>query len=157
MYRCRIAERRDYDVICTFPQTPEELYFMMPSGTFPLTAAQLEEKAANRHCRTVVTDENDEVVGYANVYGYEEGKQAHLGNVIIAPSHRGTGAAALLIESMIDQARTELRVPQLLLVCHHTNPRAMLFYNKLGFRPQSLKKMANGDEIIVGITMGLDL
>ncbi|TMV51944.1 GNAT family N-acetyltransferase [Paenibacillus mesophilus] len=158
MYTCRPVRHEDFAVICTFPQSEEELFFMFPSGTYPLAAAQLEEAASKRWCPTVVTDDNGELAGYANFYGYEEGKHCSLGNLIVAPQHRGKGAAVQLLQSMIEQARNELSVPRLLLVCHHTNPRALLFYNKLGFTPCGMNRMTNrSGEIIVGIQMEMKL
>ncbi|GAA3406885.1 GNAT family N-acetyltransferase [Paenibacillus hodogayensis] len=157
MYTCRPAQTADFPVISQFPQTEEEAYFMFPSGTYPLSASQLEERARERLHPTVVVD-GDEVAGYANIYDYVEGKHCYLGNVIIAPAHRGRGAARFLLESMIGNARDELRVPRLLLLCHHTNPRAMLFYRKLGFKPFDLERKTNRrDEVIVGIRMELSL
>jgi ribosomal protein S18 acetylase RimI-like enzyme len=159
MYACRPSQHDDYETICTFPQSEEELFFMFPSATYPLEAAKLEENASKRWCPTVVTGDHGDVAGFANFYGYEEGKHCHLGNVIVAPQHRGKGAASFLIAAMIEKARTELNVPRLLLVCHHTNPRALLFYDKLGFTPcAGIKKMKNSrDEIIVGIQMEMKL
>ncbi|WP_158606374.1 GNAT family N-acetyltransferase [Paenibacillus ginsengarvi] len=153
MYTCRPAQSEDYQTICTFVETEDELYFMFPSGKFPLQAGQLEQNAKNRWCPTIVEDESG-IAGYANFYGYEEGKQCHLGNVIVAPAHRGQGAAAFLIRTMITKASAELNVPRLLLVCHSTNPRALLFYDKLGFKPFALSKKLNfRGEAIVGISM----
>lgn len=157
MYTSRPAQSGDYATICQFPQSEEELFFMFPSGQYPLQAAQLEENASKRWCPTVAVA-GDELVGFANLYGYEEGKHCSLGNFIIAPSHRGRGAAAHLIQTMIDKARNELRAPRLLLVCHNNNPRALLFYHKLGFTPYGLKRMTNPrNETIVGIFMEMQL
>ncbi|MEF3302939.1 GNAT family N-acetyltransferase [Paenibacillus sp. GYB003] len=157
MYACRPAQSEDFQTICTFPQSEDELFFMFPSGTYPLTAEQLELKAKERWWPTVVADENG-IAGYANIYGYEEGKHCSLGNVIIAPGHRGRGAAVCLLETMMEKAANELKVPRLLLVCHHSNPRALLFYDKLGFVPYGLKKMQNKrGEVIVGILMEKNL
>lgn len=159
MYSCRPVRREDFETLSTFPQTEEELFFMFPSASYPLSAAQLEENASKRWHPTVVTGKDGELAGYANIYGYVEAKQCCLGNVIVAPGHRGQGAATVLIETMIDKAKRELNVPRLLLVCHHTNPRALLFYHRLGFSPCGrLKKMANRrGEVIVGIEMELQL
>ena len=62
---------------------------------------------------------------------------------------------ALLLE-MLRKAREELQVPKLKLVCHNTNLTALLFYNKLGFKPFDLRPMKNeAGETIVGIQMEL--
>lgn len=158
MYSCRPAQSDDYAIVCGFPQSEDELFYMFPRADYPLTAAQLSENASTRWHPTVVVTDEGEVAGYANMYGFEEGKHAYLGNVIVSPRHRGLGAAAALIETMIDKARSGLNVPRLLLVCHHSNPRAILFYDKFGFKPFGLKRMTNRrNETIVGILMELNL
>lgn len=157
MYSCRPAVPADYPVICSFPRTEEELFYMFPSASYPLTAEQLDAAVRMRWRPTVVTH-GEEIVGFANFYGWEEGRHCHLGNVIVAAEHRGTGAASCLIHAMVDKARNELKVPRLLLVCHHSNPRAMLFYDKLGFTPYGFKRMTNRQgETIVGILMEMVL
>lgn len=157
MYHCRTSTANDYPIIAAFPQSEEELFFMFPSAVYPLTAEQIEENVKKRWCPTVVLY-GDEVVGFANLYGYEEGKQCSLGNVIVSREHRGAGAAECLIKHMIVRAKEELKVPRLVLTCHHTNPRGLLFYKKMNFVPYGLSKMVNRkQEIVVGIQMEIKL
>jgi len=157
MYACRTAKPEDFPIVAALPQSEEEAFFMFPAGTYPLDAEQLREAARTRRCPTVVVKGQD-VVGYANLYGFEEGGQAFLGNVIVAADQRGTGAARHLIAAMIEAARIELNVPVLRLVCHHTNPRALLFYDKMGFAPYGIKRMTGRrGETIVGILMEMKL
>jgi RimJ/RimL family protein N-acetyltransferase len=153
MYTCRPAESTDYSAIAIFPESEEELFFMFPAGTYPLTAEQIEETVKKRWCPTVVLHQN-EVVGFANFYGYEEGKHCCLGNFIITKAHRGKGAAECLIRHMIEAAKNDMKVPRLVLGCHHSNPRALLFYKKMNFSPFNLTKVTNrNQEIIVAINM----
>lgn len=155
MLAIRPAESSDYPIIATFPQSEDELFFMFPSGTYPLRPEQLEDNSRSRWCPTVVTVDG-RPAGFANIYGYVEDSHCSLGNVIVAPSHRGTGVARFLIEAMLERARTELNVSRVLLACHHTNPRGLLFYNKLGFKPYGMSKMTNPrNETIVAIQMEL--
>lgn len=157
MYNCRPAVSTDYPIIASFPQSEEELFYMFPSATYPLTANQIEENVKNRWCPTVVLC-GDDVVGFANFYGYEQGKHCYLGNVIVSVEHRGKGAAEYLISRMIKVAKEELKVPRLALTCHHTNPRGLLFYKKMNFVPFDITKMYNRkQEVIVGIQMEMML
>jgi ribosomal protein S18 acetylase RimI-like enzyme len=157
MYTYRFAIPNDYPVICTFPQNAQELFAMYPVGKYPLTPEQMVEAVKTRLNPTVVLN-GDRVVGYANFYGLEEAVKCYLGNVIVDPSFRGKGAAAELIQVMIRQAKEDLKVRKLQLVCHNTNVTGLLFYKKLGFKPFSLHPMKNhlGDTI-VGISMEIDL
>ncbi|MGM0885306.1 MAG: N-acetyltransferase family protein [Bacillota bacterium] len=157
MFTYRSLEPDDYPVISAFPQNELELFSMFPAGKYPLTPEQIAESAKTRWYPTVVLHEN-KVVGYANFYGLEETIKCFLGNVIIAPSYRGKGASAALINEMIRQAKEELRVGKLQLICHNTNIAGLLFYKKLGFKPFDLTPMKNHlGETIVGISMELEL
>lgn len=152
MFSYRSAELRDFSEIAKFPQNEEELFFMYPKGTYPITPQQLEIVARTRIMPTVVLHEN-EVVGYCNIYKVTE-ESSWLGNVIIKPSYRGSGVGKFLIETMKERAKAELKVKYLRLVCHNINTNALLFYTKLGFRPFAMDILIDnkGNEI-VGINM----
>ncbi|TXK83445.1 N-acetyltransferase [Paenibacillus sp. N3.4] len=158
MYSLRHVEAVDFPIICTFPQNEEELFYMFPKANFPLTPEQIENSLTTREKPTVVMDINKIVVAYANFYGREEGVCCWLGNVVVATNYRGTGASEYLIRSMMNIAKNELNMPKLQLVCHHTNPRALFFYTKLGFKPFGIRKIQREDgEIIAGIEMVIEL
>lgn len=157
MLSYRNAERKDYAVIAAFPESREEAFYMFPRGLFPLTADQLEEAAGARFLPTVV-EVDGEVAGYANFYEWEKGERCWLGNVILRSSLRGMGIGRFLIETMQTRARQELQVKELHLVCHNTNTRALLFYQKLGFRPYDIKPMTDHTRNeIAGIRMKVEL
>ncbi|MGG1519419.1 GNAT family N-acetyltransferase [Paenibacillus oryzisoli] len=157
VFSCRAARPEDYPLICTFPQNAQELFYMYPAGKFPLTPEQLAAAVKERWKPTVVLADG-EVAGYANLYGLVEQAECYLGNVIVAAAYRSRGAASELIGRMITQARDELNVPKLKLVCHHTNMPALLFYKKLGFRPFDLRTMKGlAGETVVGLLMEMDL
>jgi ribosomal protein S18 acetylase RimI-like enzyme len=157
MFTYRSAVPNDYPAICTFPQDEQELFAMYPAGIYPLTPEQIAVAVKTRWNPTVVMD-SGRVVGYANFYGLEEGVKCWLGNVIVDPAYRGKGAAVELIQAMIRQAKEDLKVRKLQLVCHNTNVTGLLFYKKLGFTPFSLHPMRNHlGETIVGISMEMEL
>lgn len=158
MNTCRPVQTEDFAVISSFPKDRNELYYLFPSAVYPLTGEQLAENASKRHHPTVVLDEQAQVVGYANMYDLEAGEHCWLGNVIIAPEARGSGAAETLIRHMFQLAKDSLGAKQLRLYCHNTNGRGLLFYKRLGMIPFDLKKMIGPDgEPLVGILMYKDL
>ncbi len=53
--------------ICSFPQSAEELYFLFPKATYPLTPEQLRRAIEQRFDSTVVLLD-DQVCGFANFY-----------------------------------------------------------------------------------------
>src|SRR5690348_1832388 len=141
MYFCRPIETQDYPIICTFPQSVEELFFVYPQAIYPLSIDQLEATVKSRLNPTVVINEEGLPVGFANLYNIEEEVGCSLGNVIVSPDYRGKGAAAFLIQTMIQIAKNEMKVPRLRLTTHNTNLLGLLFYNKVGFKPFDLGVM----------------
>lgn len=157
MFKCRPVEPEDFPDICTFPHSEEELFYMFPNASYPLTADQIEESSRSRLYPTVVASEDGEIAGYANIYGHEEGDKCWLGNVIISPGFRGMGAAEALIRHMISFARDELKVRSLNLCCHNPNTRALFFYTRLGFRPYEVVKIeGRNGQLVAGINMKMD-
>lgn len=147
---------QDFQEISNFPRDAGELFFMYPNGSYPITAEQLEEVARNRIKPTVILHE-DKVIGYCNFYEVSE-ESSWLGNLIIKPSYRGTGAGKYLIEIMKEYAKSELRVKYFRLVCHNTNTSALLFYTKLGFKPIDFHIQNDHEgKQIVGIKMEIKL
>ena len=57
----------DIPLICQFPQSEHELFFMFPKASYPLTIDQLKEAIAQRFDSTVVLLD-DRVAGFANFY-----------------------------------------------------------------------------------------
>jgi len=152
MYTHRRLQPGDLASVCSLPRNEEELYYMFPKATYPLTPEQIEEALKSRLEPTVVLH-GDAVVAYANLYGHD-GESCWLGNFIVAQDYRGRGASRYLIETMEAIAKHRLNVRRLRLVCHNTNTRGMLFYHKMGYKPFdiSLRTRPSG-EYIAGIHM----
>lgn len=157
MYTYRPLIDEDLPAICSFPQTPEELLYISPRSKFPLTPEQILRLLENRYEPTVLIEEQTEqVVGYANFYE-ETGGTLWLGNVIVAPSYRGRGAAQKLIQTMVDIARDKYERKQIHLSCHNTNSRGLAFYHKLGFEPFDVRITTIDDRKMITIQMRLNL
>jgi ribosomal protein S18 acetylase RimI-like enzyme len=157
MLEYRNATREDFEMIAAFPQNEEELFFMFPKGKYPLNAETLAEVAAGRYCPTVVT-RSDEILAYGNLYEVNRGEDCWIGNVIVSPYNRRSGAGSFLIQSLIRRASEEFLVKKIQLVCHNTNTKALLFYYKLGFKPFDMKDMEDyKQELLAGIKMKLEI
>lgn len=124
----------DIPHICRFARDREELYFLFPRATWPLTPEQVRDSLAVRRDPTVVL-RGGEVVGYANFAIFESGRTASLGNVSVAPWARRTGVAKHLVSAMMDRAFVHHGLPELRLRCFNTNTPGLLLYAALGFAP----------------------
>lgn len=156
-FHFRDAKKEDFTTIALFPQNEQELFYMYPKGTYPINADELADVAAKRFLPTVITDRG-EVVGYCNLYDVISGESCWIGNLIVSPESRGSGAAYYLVQTIIRRAAEEYRVKHIHLICHNTNTVALLFYYKLGFRPYDIKTMMDyRKQKIVGIKMRIEL
>ncbi|MEK5254464.1 GNAT family N-acetyltransferase [Paenibacillus sp. FSL F4-0125] len=157
-YSYRKAVSTDYATICAFPKDSTEVFFMSPKLEYPLTSEQLEQAAQGRDKQTVILNEHDQVIGYANLYYQQEQELYWLGNVIISPDYRGKGAAEYLIHTMLAAAKEDLQLHELHLVCHNVNTKGMLLYSRLGFKPYEIVKRTGPQETtIAGIFMKIEL
>jgi ribosomal protein S18 acetylase RimI-like enzyme len=142
MLRHRPVQESDIEIICRFPQSAEELFYMFPKAENPLTFDQLKQAIDSRSDSTVVLLE-DRVVGFANFYRCEPGVRCDIGNVIVAPDARGQGIGKYLIESMVQIAFTRHTAREVHLSCFNANTTGLLFYRKLGFVPFDIEERAD--------------
>jgi RimJ/RimL family protein N-acetyltransferase len=137
MFLHRPLEEKDIPAICEFPQSVDELFYMFPKATYPLTPHQLKEAIA--HCSdSTVIEMNGTVVGFANFSRWQFRGRCSLGNVIISPSARSRGVGRYLIGYMIDIAFDKHEAQELTASCFNHNVPGLLFYPKLGFQPYAV-------------------
>ena len=139
MYTFRQALEEDFTAIAALPQNEQEAYYMFPRGTWPLKPEELYRASLERKL-AIVMERQGELAGYCSMYDVAEGESAWLGNVIVSPAARASGASAELLGHMMKQGREAFRLKELHLVCHSTNARAMLFYRRMGFLPYEVGK-----------------
>ncbi len=129
-------EVRSDDVarVCQFARSAEELYFLFPRATYPLTPEQLRRAIAQRHDSTVVLLD-DQVCAFANFYVRETAGTCAIGNVVVAPEARARGVGSYLVETMTRKALLEHRAREVRISCFNANVAGLLLYAKLGFVP----------------------
>jgi ribosomal protein S18 acetylase RimI-like enzyme len=135
----RSVEEADIPVICRFPQSEQELFFLFPKASYPLTFEQLKDAIDRRSDSTVILL-NGKIVGFANFYLCEPGKRCAIGNVVVAPDARGQGVGKYLIETMIQIAFTKYKVTEVEISCFNQNTGGLLLYQKAGFQPFSIEE-----------------
>ena len=133
-----IAEK-DIQVICGFPQSEDELFFLFPKAVFPLTPLQLQDVIEQRSDSTVV-ELSGEIVAFANFYRWESGGRCSIGNVIVSPAARGRGVGSYLIEQMIGLAFSKHQASEVTVSCFNQNVAGLLLYPKLGFQPYAVEE-----------------
>ncbi|MCC6074531.1 GNAT family N-acetyltransferase [Pseudomonas sp. GCM10022188] len=134
----------DLAAICTFPRSPEELYYLAPRASFPLTPEQLAASIAQRSDSSVVC-RGDEVLGFANIYKREAGA-CWVGNVAVAPQARRQGVARFLMHQMAGVAAERHGAGELRVSCFNTNTAGLLLYSRLGYTPFALEERLDGQQ-----------
>jgi ribosomal protein S18 acetylase RimI-like enzyme len=134
----REVRPEDVSRICSFPQTAEDLYFLFPKATHPLTPEQLRRAIEQRFDSTVVLLE-DRVCGFANFYVRDVSGACAIGNVVVAPEARAKGVGRYLIETMIRKALLRHRAEEVRISCFNRNVAGLLLYAKLGFTPHAVE------------------
>ena len=135
----RPVQAADIPIICQFPQSAEELFFLFPKATYPLTPEHLQGAIDQRFDSTVVLWEG-RPVGFANFYICKPGEECHIGNVIVDPQMRGKGVGRYLIQTMIDIAFGKHAVQEVHISCFHRNGAGLLLYAKMGFKPFAIEE-----------------
>ncbi|MDB6144230.1 MAG: family acetyltransferase [Pseudomonas sp.] len=139
MFLHRPLEEKDIPVICSLPQSADELFYMFPRATFPLTAAQLRDAIETRSDSTVI-EMDGKVVGFANFSRCDFRGRCSLGNVIISPHARSKGVGRYLISCMIEIAFDKHEAKEVTASCFNHNVPGLLFYPKLGFHPYAIEE-----------------
>ena len=144
MYTIRAVQKADFVAITQLVQSQEELFLVYPKGQYPWTLEQLEQLYQQRSAFTVMETAQD-IVGFANLYNLEPGKQAFIGNVILHASHRGQGLGRQLIAHMMNLAYEQYQVSELKISVFNENTPALLLYASLGFQPYALESVQHPD------------
>lgn len=135
----RPVTEKDIQLICGFPQSEDELFFLFPKADFPMTPAQLQGAIAQRSDSTVA-EFAGKVLAFANFYHWEAGGCCAIGNVMVSPAARRRGVGKYLIEQMIDLAFTKHQAAEVTVSCFNQNLAGLLLYPKLGFRPYAVEE-----------------
>jgi ribosomal protein S18 acetylase RimI-like enzyme len=146
----RAVGKRDFEIICRFPQNLEELFFMFPKAEYPFTVNQLETAVENRFDSTVILYD-EEIAGFANFYEVKRNEHCSIGNVIVNPKFRNIGIGKFLIETMENIGAEKYNVSEFRLSCFNTNINGILLYSKLGYKPYEIEKRTGRENEIFAL------
>lgn len=135
------AEEKHFDAIANLATSAEELFSFCATGSYPWDKAQIREIAQQRKNLTVAV-EAEQVLAFSNLYNVIPGKCAFIGNVVVSNTYQGQGIGQQLIQHMIHTCQQQYQAVAHLSVFNF-NVRAMLMYQKLGFRPYDLEQFIN--------------
>ncbi|ABK99958.1 GNAT family N-acetyltransferase [Pelobacter propionicus] len=143
----RPVENSDIPVVCGFPQSEEELFFLFPKAAFPLAPWQLQNSISQRSDSTVIELEG-QVVAFANFYRWGA-KGCSIGNVIVSPIVRGQGVGSYLVEQMVSLGFSKHGAIEVTVSCFNQNVVGLILYAKLGFEPYAIEERQdkNGNRV----------
>jgi ribosomal protein S18 acetylase RimI-like enzyme len=135
----RPAKDSDIPLICAFPENAEELFYLFPKASFPLTPEQLAAAIAQRSDSTVVLLDGV-VAGFANLYRWERGGLCSIGNVVVNPIARRRGVGRYLVETMVNIAFDKHEASEARISCFNGNVTGLLLYASQGFHPFEIEE-----------------
>ncbi len=113
--------------------TVENLSFSIPWSR----ESFIDEVTVNTFARYFCAKLNDNVIGYAGMWKvFDEG---HITNIAVHPEFRNTGIGSLLMEHMIQTAKSE-GITSMTLEVRKGNSAAIRLYEKYNFSVQGLRK-----------------
>ncbi|SEH07614.1 GNAT family N-acetyltransferase [Candidatus Venteria ishoeyi] len=142
MYKYREATENDFNEICSLIKSREEMFLVYPKGNYPLTVAQITELSKERMELTVAVDEFG-IVGFANIYDYNENEYVFIGNVIIEKQYRGKGLGKEIVSYMLEKAFVKYGLCEVRISVFSENIPALLLYSNFGFTPYALEERKN--------------
>lgn len=142
MIKIREATEKDFKEVCGLVKTKEELFWVYPSGTYPLDEAQLMKIQRDRKELTVVVV-NGKIAGFANLYDYKENESAFIGNVLVGREYRGQGLGRKIVSYMLNAAFEKYHLPEVKISVFSENALALLLYSGFGFFPYEIEERKN--------------
>ncbi len=151
----REATPEDFNSISKLIKNEQELFYIYPSGKFPLTNTQIKELYEARKDFTVLI-QKDKIIGFANLYDYLKNRFVFIGNVVIDEEYRGLGKGKKLISHMINLAKNSYLLPEVRISVFADNTDALLLYMDLGFElytKETKKNYQNDDVLLLHLRM----
>ncbi len=119
----RMAEDKDIDSIAEI----DKLCFATPWSR----DAYARELRANKLAFYIVAEEDNEIIGFAGLWGIIE--EGHITNVAVHPAYRNKGLGRTLVSRLIEVAE-EYGIDKFTLEVRPSNDAAITLYSKLGFK-----------------------
>lgn len=143
------AREDHFAAIAQLVSSPEELYSVCPSGSFPWSYEQICSISKARSDLTVCIID-DQVVAFGNLYNVKPSESAFIGNVIVSDAYKGKGVGRALIEYLSSKCLNIYQAVPYLSVFNY-NTSALLLYTKLGFQPFSAEPRVspNGQAVVL--------
>jgi len=140
----RPLQDADAEIICTFPSSAEELFFVFPEAAYPLTSRQLLSGAPAHHDPTTGIL-GGRIAGFVDFAAVREKKFCTLGHLVVHPECRRQGVAAYLVKIMVQTAIEKYAVRFVQASCFSHNKAAYALFHKVGFRPADMGQRLGPD------------
>jgi ribosomal protein S18 acetylase RimI-like enzyme len=133
----RPFQETDAPVICSFPVSADELFFIASEAVHPMTPDRLAAALGQGHDPMVGLWEG-RIAGYIDFAETHAKKFCAINHLVVDPQLRRKGIGAYLVGAMIQKAIDQYAVRFVRASCISHNQPAFALFHKLGFRPASL-------------------
>lgn len=154
-FRHRSLKSGDADLICSFFQSTEELFFCFPKASFPLAPKTLMAETDQRHSPTVALD-GERVVGYAKYLEVRDKRYCAIGHLVVDPAFRHRGVARFLVQTLVAMAMAHHKAKFVRAPCFSHNTAAYQMYHAMGFKPDDMVPRTTSEgEVVLLVNMVL--
>ena len=138
MLKHRQFKNEDLKLICTFPKSEQEVFFISTNLTYPLAQKQFSDSIkSHKESTTFLFD--DCPIGYADFYQYEGDDRLYIGNIMLDSSYRGRGYGKMIVKIMLEKLKKHKQKEALLCVSSN-NINSILLYRSMCFIPYEVEK-----------------
>ncbi len=123
----------DLEGICSLFKSMEELQYVFPLATYPLTLDQFEILLNKRSDFTTIINDSGKIIAFGCLYNIVESKECFIGNVVVSRDYRKNGLGRILVNRLVHICRAKYSVENINIICRDENIEAIQFYNRLEF------------------------
>lgn len=158
----RLAQASDAAILCQAEQAIAAVPGRLVSHPDELHVENFVAMIKKPNTRYIVAEKNNEIIGHAFLEPMGLKAVSHILRLTIAvhEGHQGTGVGKLLMQHLIDWAKSAPGVEKIELHVRASNQAAITLYKKLGFVEEGRLKhrvKISETEYIDDLTMGLIL
>lgn len=158
----RLAQTSDAAILCQAEQAIAAVPGRLVSHPDELLVENFAAMIRKPNTHYIVAEKNGEIVGHAFLEPMGLKAVSHIVRLTIAvhEGHQGTGVGKLLMQHLIDWAKSEPQVEKIELHVRASNLAAITLYKKLGFVEEGRLKhrvKISATEYVDDLTMGLIL
>lgn len=131
-------------IVSSWARSEEEVLAWCSRTDVPVAAAVIASWADAPDVTAYALHDDDQMIGYGEVWNDDEEAEVELARLIIEPGHRGRGYGRWMVAELVRLALPQQ--PLVVMRVHPDNPAAMRCYAGAGFAPVAASEQARWND-----------